>query len=234
MKILLFALLFSQMTFAAAAKKKPKVVDISADKTYSVEKTSPEIIIGVKEDLALKNKNIYKRPTELWYAAIVRTGLRYHLPSYTGDWLTFSPSSVGFTFGKKTENQFFLYKGHFEISAEWQRFSRQALVGNNSLYSQKLDLYQINIFQNFNLAWTFKHSVLFTIGLGLAPVYLTTEQSVFSNSSSELGYLVIFKTDAIIPLKQNLEIDIALKVGQGTVGSHDLSVLALNLGLNFE
>ena len=139
---------------------------------------------------------------------------------------------------KKTEDQFFLYKGYYEITGEWQRFKRESVIGNTVLYSQKLDLYQVNFFQNFDIAWALKHSVFFSAGIGVAPVYLTTEQSVFSNSTSELGYMGMLKGNIIIPIKKTIlkndEIDIGLKIGWGSLGSHEISTTALSLGLNFE
>ncbi|MDD4974373.1 MAG: hypothetical protein PHY93_08465 [Bacteriovorax sp.] len=240
MKILLvsFLLLLSQVTVAATSKKKVVKKKATIDKVYKIENTSPEIIIGEREKLSEKNKNIYTRPADLWSVALVRSGLKYQLSSITANSLSFSPILVGLIIGKKIEDQFFLYKGYYEISGEWQRFKRESTIGTNVLYSQKLDLYQIDIFQNINLAWALSHSVFFSVGIGFAPVYLTTEQSVLGNSTSELGYMGMLKGNIVIPLNKrimkNYEMDIALKTGWGSVGSHEISTTALSLGLNFE
>ncbi|MBC7537432.1 MAG: hypothetical protein H7281_01320 [Bacteriovorax sp.] len=242
MKILCIIILlaFSQWTFADTTKKvvKKKKVDKIEDKIYSVEKTSPEIIIGKREELAEKNNTNYKRPTDLWYVAIIRSSLNYHLPSITANSLSFSPAFLGLTVGKKIEDHFFLYDGFYEISGEWQRFKRESALGSNTLFFQKLDLYQFNVFQNFNVTSLVSRSVFFSVGLGLAPVYFTAEQSVFGNSTSELGYMGMLKGDIAFQLNKakmkNYEIDIGLKFGWGSVGSHEISTTALSLGLNFE
>jgi hypothetical protein len=48
----------------------------------------------------------------------------------------------------------------------------------------------------------------------------------------------MLKGNIVIPLNKtimkNYEMDIALKTGWGSVGSHEISTTALSLGLNFE
>jgi delta-aminolevulinic acid dehydratase/porphobilinogen synthase len=125
MKYLLLSILFlfGQSVFAASAKKKAvKKKEVVEDKVYAVEKTTPEIIIGEREKLLEKRSNIYTRPSALWSVSIVRSGLKYQLPSLTAKTISFSPTLIGLSIGKKIEDQFFLYKGYYEISGEWQRF----------------------------------------------------------------------------------------------------------------
>lgn len=241
MKILFILILFSfcQLSIAGTTKKKSlkdknKTQTQTQDKVYSVEKTSPEIIIGEPAESKSKDHGVFKRPAELWYVGIIRSSLHYQLPSVTAQNLSFSPYRVGVVLGKKIEDQFFLYKGYYEISGEWHRFERNSALGNSSLYTQKLDLYQINAFQNMDLAWVLKHKLFFSAGLGVAPVFLTTEQSVLGNSTSEFGFMGMLKTNMVFPLKKKYEIDLALKIGWGAVGGHKISTTALNLGLNFE
>lgn len=232
-KIALILLLLNlSLVFAATTKKSIKIKDKSTDKIYTVENNPPQIQIGEHQASSLVDKPA-SRPSDLWYLALIRSSLNYHLPSVTAASLAFSPSLVGVIVGKKTADHFFLYKGSFEIDGEWQAFKREALIGNSS-YSQKLNLYQVNLFQNFNIAWAMSHSLFFTAGVGIAPVFLTTEQSLFGNSTSELGYMGMLKGDVIYPLKKNYEIDLAVKMGWGTVGSHELSTIGFSLGLNFE
>jgi hypothetical protein len=222
----------SSLALAASAKANKVNTPTNVDKIYSVKKSTPEITIGEDTIQADLEGHKFKRPVEFWFVGAVRSSLNYHLSSFVGSSLEFSPQSVGLTVGKKRQDQFFLYKGYYELSLEWQRFSRQLV------YSQKLDLVQINIFQNFDVAWAFKHSALFSVGLGLAPLYLGTEQSVLGNSISELGYIGMLKANVSVPLKaltkQYLEIDLALRLGWGNVGGHEISTTALFLGLNFE
>lgn len=201
----------------------------AADKVYSIKQSSPEISIGDDANQEVKGSNHLIRPSELWNVGIVRSSLNYHLPSFAGNLLDFSPSFVGLIIGRKIKNQFFLYKGFYEFSGEWQRFNREFV------FSQKLDLLQINLFQNFNIAWALKHSVLFSVGVGISPLYLASEQSVLGNSTSVLGYMGMLKANIIIPLKKpQFEIDLSLKSGWGNAGGHEVSTTAIGLGVNFE
>lgn len=236
MKFLFLLIVFCmvQSSYAVTTKKsvKKNAAVKTEDKVYAIEKTSPEIVIGENTELTEKN-NAASRPADLWYGALVRSSLNHKLPSVTGSTLSFSPTFIGIVFGKKVTDQFFLYKGYYEVTGEWQKFDREAAFGN-STYSQRLNLYQLNIFQNFNVAWVLKHSVFFSVGIGFAPVYVTTEQNFFGNSSSELGYMGMLKGNIVYPLKRNLELDLALKLAWGGVGSHEISASTVNLGLNFE
>lgn len=244
MKIVFFSILIialCQSSFAASSNSKKKKLTkksepVTADKVYTVEETTPQILIGPKdaEDLKLQ---MGKRPKSLWYAALVRSGLHYSIPSFKAGTLSFSPQAFGVILGKKVENQFYLYKGFYELNIEWQTFKRES-TSSNGLYSQKLNLYQINLFQSFDLARVSKKSILFSMGIGIAPVYLTTEQSVFANSTSELGYMGMLKGNMSVPFNihvgKNLEADVGLRLGWGKVGSHEIATTSLSLGLNFE
>ena len=231
--LLIILSLFAQDILAATSKKTSKKKEIVEDKVYIVEKTSPEILIGEGPKLVERKNSFYKRASELWYVSINRSSLKYSLPAITTNSLSFSPTLVGVTIGKKLADQFFLYKGYYEMSGEWQRFKRESTSGNMT-NSQKLDLYQFNLFQNFNVGWALKHSLFFSVGMGLAPVYLTAEQSVLGNSVSSLGYMGMLKGNIIIPMKKSYEADVALRIGWGSMGSHEISATTLSLGLNFE
>ena len=237
MKILLMAMIlaFCQNILAATPKKSAKKKkEIVQDKVYTVEKNNSEIVIGDPNKIIEENKLSLKRSQELWSFGFVRSNLRYNLPTITTNSLSFSPVNVGVFFGKKIPNQFLLYKGYYEISGEWQRFERSSAINSGLVFSQKLDLYQLNFFQNFNLSWSQKHSLLFSLGIGGAPLFLTTEQSVFGNSSSDLGYMGMLKGNLIVPFKKSYELDFALRIGWGSIGSRDIYHSALSFGLNFE
>jgi hypothetical protein len=244
MKLILIILtvLICAQSLAATTKKKSskKTTQINSSevKVYEIDTKSPEILLGKSRDIQndenQKKKNIGNRPAEFWSFSLVRSSLTYHLSTIMNNSLDFSPVLIGVNFGKKIENQFFLYKGYYEISGEWQRFKRESLVTNALNFSQNLNLYQINLYQNFNIVWAFKHSALFTVGVGIAPVLLTTEQSVFGNSTSDLGFMGLFKGNMIVPLKHSLEADLSIKLGWGSVAGHNISLTSLGLGLNFE
>ena len=231
--ILIILNLLAQDLLAANFKKTTKKKEAVEDQVYTVEKTSPEILIGESPKLVELKKDLHKRAPEFWYASINRSSLKYSLPVINATSLSFSPALVGLTIGKKQENQFYLYKGYFELSGEWQRFKRESTIGNIT-NSQKLDLYQFNLFQNFNITWAFQHSLFFSVGIGLAPVYLAAEQSVIGNSISSLGYMGMLKGNIIIPLKKSYEADLALRIGWGSMGSNAISSSGLSFGLNFE
>ncbi|MDO9181818.1 MAG: hypothetical protein Q7U04_05390 [Bacteriovorax sp.] len=235
-----FTFLLGQLSAAEIVKKKNQKKNISKktiiaeDKVYAVEKASPEIILGDRERQAVGLKNNTQRPEGFWFVSITRSSLKYKIPSFSSNVLEFSPDFAGFIIGKKISNQFFLYRGYYEISGEWQRFNREGNLGSNTLYSQKLDLYQVNLFQNFNIFWSLKYSLLCSVGIGIAPVFLTTQQSVFSNSTSDLGYMGMIKGNIDFPITHKYEVDLFLKTGWGALDSREISETTLGLGLNFE
>jgi hypothetical protein len=141
---------------------------------------------------------------------------------------SFENSLTGLIIGKKTDNQILKHDGNQELSAEWHRYNRDAASTNKTSYSQKVDLYEINLFQNFNL------KPYLSWGLGIAPVYLTAEQSILSNSIAEIGYQAMLKLSLTYSLFRTYELDFAFKASAGRVSSNDLKTYALSLGLNFE
>jgi hypothetical protein len=169
------------------------------------------------------------RPQHLFYVGLTRGSLTYKLPSLLMGDNRFSPNLVGINIGNKTGNELYLYKGYYEISGEWQGFKRES-----GIFSQKINVFQINLIQNVNLAWSFRNSLFFSAGLGVAPVYLTAEQSVFGNSVSHFGAMGLLKADFIFPLKKNIEVDLGMRGGWGSVGGREIFMSNLNLGLNFE
>ena len=229
MKFVFLFLFLTPISFA------PALADNSADKIYEVAESSPEIIIGKRElKTELRFNQLRGRPDNLWYLALERSTLHYQLPSLSATKYSFDPELAGVILGKKIKNKFYVYTGYYELSGEWQRFSRKSTSSNSLTYSQKLDLMQLNLWQNINIGRAFKNKLYFTLGAGLAPVYLTTEQSVLGNSTTELGYLFMFKANMVYLFKNKYEIDFALKMTQGSVGSHEISSSGIVLGINFD
>lgn len=220
----LFVLSMSHYAFAAKDKNKDKN---EVDKIYSVPITKSEILIENPAPLMEKNAN--ERPAHLFYLGIVRGSLTYKLPTLNGLTTDFSPSLVGVSAGVKTANKFYLFKGNLELDGEWQGFKRES-----GGFSQKLNVYQLNVIQNLDLYWPSKRSFYFSAGVGLAPVYLTAEQSIFGNSYSAFGLMGLLKFDFILPIKRKYELDLNLKGGWGSVGAHEIFLSTVGLGLNFE
>lgn len=234
-RILLFIVLVSFFVnlSAMAAEKKKTISATASDKVYAVEKNQAEINIGTGEDLVKTKEK--RRLLELWSVSFSRSSLSYRLPSLLGGTPHFSPVLLGVNVAKKMQNQFFLYThGYWEIGGEWQSFKRESNFNSGVTYSQNLNLYQVNLYQNFNIASAFKHKLYFSVGLGVAPLFLTTDQSVLGNSHSELGYLGMVKMNVIHPIKKSLELDLVLKSGWGNTGDHDLFLATIGLGVNFE
>lgn len=214
----------SQYAFAVKDKSKDKN---DLDKIYSVPIKKSEILIENPSPLMAKNYN--ERPAHLFYLGIVRGSLTYKLPTLNGLTTDFSPSLVGMSAGIKTANNLYLFKGNLELDGEWQSFKRES--GN---FSQKLNVFQLNVIQNIDLYWSSKRSFFFSAGLGFAPVYLTAEQSIFGNSYSAFGAMGLLKFDFIFPIKRKYELDLNLKGGWGNVGGHEIFLSTVGLGLNFE
>lgn len=228
--LMILVLSLNEASSSAIINKKSLIKNEKIDdKIYSVDKTSPEILIGESRLNSVKN-----RPPFLWHAGIVRSNLNYQMTSLTNSSRSFSPHLVGLIVGIKVENQLFFSNGYYEMNGEWQRFNRESLFGNNIIFSQNLNLYQINIFQNFLLNFLLRGPALFSAGIGVAPVYLTTEQSVFGNSTETFGYLGLLKVNVAYPIYKNYELDISLKFGEGVVNMQTISTTSLLLGLNFE
>lgn len=207
-------LLFSQISFGA-------------DKVYPIKKAAPEIAIG-------KTEKADEAKKERWNAAIIRSSLSYHLPSVTTHSPTFSPELVGIFVGKKTDDQLFGHNGFWEIGVEWQRFKRESNLGGNFSYSQNLNLYQLNFYQNFFMGSVFRDQVIFSAGAGAAPVYLTSEQSVFGDSSSEIGFMVMLKGNITYPVFKSYELDFSFRGGLGSDGNEKIEMASILLGLNFD
>lgn len=197
------------------------------DKVYAVKKSDPEIVIG-------KSDGPDEKKRESWCLSLIRSSLDYNLPSAASVSPAFSSDLVGVSFGKKTGNQLFSRAGFYEISAEWQKFIRESNFGGKLYYSQKLNLYQLNFFQNFYVGNAFKKLVSFSSGVGVAPVYLTSEQSVFGNSTSEYGLMAMINASATFPLYKSFELAFALRAGLGAVGDKKIETASILLGLNFE
>ncbi|MGZ3807240.1 MAG: hypothetical protein ACXVCE_04080, partial [Bacteriovorax sp.] len=199
----------------------------ASDKIYPVELIKPEIKIGNEETLLIKKED--QRPEHLYYVGLSKGGLIYKLPALSGPGPDFSQDFIGVSLAKKDANHFFLYKGSLEFGLDWQRYKRES-----GIFEQKINIYQVNLIQNFDLGWTLRHSLFFSTGLGVAPIYLTAEKSIFGNSLSNFGGVGILKLDFIMPIKNFPEIDLGLKGAWGNVGGQEIFLSTLNLGIQFE
>jgi hypothetical protein len=236
MKVLLISfLLFSVSAHAAKKSKATKSnIDKRVDKRvneeqkiYSVPETKPEILIGNQSQLPPVRTT--GRADKLYYVGISKSALTYKTPSLINPASEFKQDLIGISLGRKTANNLFYYRGHFEMDAEWMRFKR-----TSSVFEQRINVFQFDLIQNIDLAYSLKHSVYFSAGFGVAPMYLLGEQSVFGNSFAELGGSGILKFDLIFPFKKFYEADLGLKTQWGRAGGHDLFLSSLNLGINFE
>ena len=206
----------------------------SQDKIYSFKKNKSEIKI---EKPLIRTEEITgagKHLLSFWSIGLIRSNLNYDLPTYTAAPISFSPASVGFSFGRTSQNNLLNHLGYYEVSLEWQAFKRESAITQGYIFSQKLDLYQLNIFQNFYLGSFLKQSVLFSIGAGIAPVFLTSEQSVFANSTADLGYEGMLKGNIIVPFKKDYELDFGARIGGGRIGDRKIDHSALILSFNFK
>lgn len=216
--LIVFIFLISSNIYAA---KKNEV------KVYSVPETKPEILIGNQSKIAEKKSE--QRPEKLFYLGLSVNALTYKVPSLLPNANDFKQDLPGVAIGRKVVNDLFYYRGHFELDAEWMRFKR-----TSSVFEQRLNVVQIDVVQNIDLAWSLRHSVFFSAGLGVAPMYVLGEQSVFGNSFDHFGMSGIIKFDFIFPFKNKDEFDLGLKGQWGRAGGHGLFLSGLNLGLNFE
>jgi len=225
---LLVALIFSSNAFAAKVKKEKKQkAPVVEEKIYSVPQAKPEILIG--NQAPLPERRLDLRPDRLYYAGLSVSGLTYKIPSLISNAPAFKQDLAGIILGRKTANTLFYYRGHFEIDGEWMRFKR-----STSVFEQKLNLLQVDLIQNVDLAWSLKRSLFFSAGIGIAPVIILGEQSVFGNSFSHFGATGVLKLNFIVPVKNKFELDFGLKGQWGSAGGHELFLSGLNLGLNFE
>jgi hypothetical protein len=238
--ILIFLIIASTNVFAAQKKKAVKKTApvVEADKTYEVEKHQPEIAIGEPKAEAPVVDNHFKT---YWKVDILFTDLTFHLPAIIGGAPDFSQNAVGVVVGKKHDDQIFSIKGNTELSVQWQQFKRSTKVGPKAEFSQNINVYQVNLFQNFNYARAFQDSLIMTAGVGVAPIYLTSAESIYNNSISELGFQVMGKADFLFPIKKlfswntnHLAADIGLLASTGQVDSHTFSTLSASVGVNFE
>ena len=230
-----FLIIFFYSISLRAADKK----NIATDKVYSVDKSLPQIQIGPVSDSPSLQMN--KRPMiALWHVAFTRSNFSYPLVAFSGDTPDFSESAIGIELGRKFDDRIYSHRGSFEGSLEWQRFSREKVIGQ-SAFKQNINLFQINIFQNFNMGRPFgEDNLLVTAGLGVAPVYMTSEKNVYTNSISDLGAIAMMKSNFIMPAKKWISLlkqesfDLSLKAGWGRVGKTNLSIATIGIGLDFE
>lgn len=243
MKIIIisFCIFLGSSAFAATkAKAKKKTAPVVADKTYQVEKNAPQIAIGAADS----SKPIVeeaKASDNYWHVEILLTDLTFNLPALTGGSPAFSQEFVGIGVTRKMENRLLGKRGHLEFGGQWQKYDRTTKIGPRGEFSQEINVYQLNVYQNFNFIRAFEDSLFVTAGVGFAPLYLTAEQSIYNNSLSEVGYQVMAKANFIFPISRilswrplHLAADIGVIASTGRVADHSMSTLSLALGVDFE
>lgn len=240
--VILIAVVFGANAFAApkAKTKKKKVAPVNVDKTYQVEKNAPQIVIGEDKSSEPIIEEV-KASSNYWHAEILLTDVTFHLPALTGGSPEFSQNFVGIGVSRKNDNRLLGVRGNLEFGGQWQQYERTTRIGPRGEFSQEINIYQINVFQNFNIFRAFEDSVIMTAGVGVAPIYLTAEQSIYNNSLSELGYQLMGKANFVFPIKKIFSwtpLHLAGNVGAiattGRVADHSMSTLSIALGVDFE
>lgn len=239
--IILIAVVFGSSAFAAPkSKTKKKAAPVVQDKTYQVEKNAPQIVIGEENNTAPIIEEV-KASANYWHVEILLTDLTFSLPALTGGAPDFSQNFVGIGVSRKNDNKILGVKGNLEFGGQWQQYDRTTKIGPRGEFSQEINVYQLNIFQNFNIFRAFEDSVIMTAGAGIAPIYLTAEQSIYNNSLSELGYQLMGKANFVFPVKRifswtplHLAGNVGVIAATGRVADHTMSTLSLALGVDFE
>lgn len=239
--LLVICLLSTTQVFAKTkAKKKKFVAPVAQDKTFQVEKNAPQIQIGEEGNLKPIIEEEKASPN-YWHVEILLTNLTYHLPALTGGSPEFSQNFVGVGASRKMENRIFGSLGSLEFGGQWQQYERTTRIGPRGEFSQEINVYQLNVFQNFNFLKAFQDSVQISAGVGVAPIYLTAEQSIYNNSLSELGYQLMGKMNFMFPVKRifswkplHLAANVGVVAGTGKVDGITMSTLSLALGVDFE
>ena len=198
----------------------------STDKVYSVPSAPSEILIG--REVPLLNNRSDNRPQHLFYVGLLSSTLTYKLPSYNSTTSKFSPAFPGISLSRKIADEFRVLKGYFELNGEWESFKRES-----GIFSQKIHIYKVALIQNIDLARSIKNNFFFSAGLGVAPIYVAAEKSIFGNSISSLGAMGLIKLDFVYPTKK-FEYGLSLKGGWGKVDGNDIYLSTLGLGINFE
>ena len=240
--IILIAVVFGTSAFAAprSKTKKKKVAPVNVDKTYQVEKNAPQIVIGEDKSSEPIIEEV-KASDNYWHAEILLTDVTFNLPALTGGSPGFSQNFVGVGVSRKNDNRLLGARGNLEYGGQWQQYERTTRIGPRGEFSQEINVYQLNIFQNFNVFRAFEDSVIMTVGAGVAPIYLTAEQSIYNNSLSELGYQLIGKANLVFPVKRifswtplHLAGNVGVIASTGKVADQTMSTLSLALGVDFE
>lgn len=238
--ILVIFVLVTSSAFAKTKSKKKKAEPVNVDKTYEVEKNAPQILIGEKDNSA-PIVEADRASGNYWHVELLLTDLTFKLPSLNAGSPDFSQNFVGIGVSRKMNHTLLGAKGHLEFGGQWQQFERSTKVGPRGDFSQEINIYQINVFQNFNLFRAYSDSVIMTAGVGVAPIYLTAEKSIYNNELSELGYQLMGKANFIFPLKKIFSWEplyfagnVGALVSTGRVASQTFSTLSLTLGVDFE
>lgn len=163
----------------------------------------------------------------LFSIALTKGFLSLDLPSVLNGVSDFDQNLLGLRLGKKTDTSTWI-SGAFEVAGEWQGYTRN--LGNSE---QNANILQLDLLQYFNLPIE-NQQWRTTTAFGLTPFYFTAEQSVISNSVSQLGIMGTLKFDLLYVLDHNNEIDIGLKGSFGTLDNESIFLTTVGLGINFE
>jgi len=180
-------------------------------------------------DFSKKDKAVVQeqKRNNLFSVSLTKGFLSLDLPSVVSGISDFDQNLLGLRLGKKNDTSAWI-DGAFEVALEWQGYSRN--LGSSE---QNTNILQLDILQYFNLPLEGEQWRI-TTAFGLTPFYFTAEQSVISNSVSQIGMMGTLKFDLLYVLSQNNEIDLSLKGSLGTLDNEDIFLTAIGLGFNFE
>lgn len=172
------------------------------------------------EDIELRENNLFS-------LSLTKGFLSFDLPSVVGGVSDFEQNFLGLRVGKKNDTSSWV-NGAFEVALEWQSYERT--LGASE---QNANIFQLDLLQYFNLPLA-GETWRTTAAFGLTPFYFTAEQSLFSNSVSQIGLMGTLKVDYIYVLENLNEIDLSLKGSLGTLDNEDIFLTTIGLGFNFE
>lgn len=180
-------------------------------------------------DFSKKEKAVVQEEerNNLFSVSLTKGFLSLDLPRVVNGVSDFDQNLLGLRLGKKTDTSAWI-NGAFEVALEWQGYSR-----NSGSSEQNANILQLDLLQYFDLPLKGQQWRT-TTAIGLTPFYFTAEQSVISNSVSQLGIMGTLKFDLLYVLDHNSEIDLSLKGSLGTLDNEDIYLTTIGLGFNFE
>lgn len=174
-----------------------------------------------------KVENVELRKDNLFSLSLTKGFLSFDLPSVVSGVSDFEQNFLGLRLGKKSDTSSWV-NGAFEVALEWQSYERT--LGSSE---QNANIFQLDLLQYFNLPLA-GQTWRTTAAFGLTPFYFTAEQSLFSNSVSQMGLMGTLKFDYLYMLENQNEVDLSLKGSLGTLDDEDLFLTTIGLGFNFE